>query len=63
MLTVALACGDGGPIARIDGLDQMLIARSDEPAPSTRAELTTYRVCGSWFTPSLDNPACSTPKS
>jgi D-sedoheptulose 7-phosphate isomerase len=44
LLTVALVGGDGGRIARIEGLDHVLIARSDDPRVVKEIQVTTYHV-------------------
>ncbi|HEX5349806.1 MAG TPA: SIS domain-containing protein [Pseudonocardiaceae bacterium] len=44
LLTVALVGGDGGQIARIEGLDHVLVARSDDPRVVKEIHVTTYHV-------------------
>jgi D-sedoheptulose 7-phosphate isomerase len=44
LLTVALVGGDGGQIARIEGLDHVLIARSDDPRVVKEIHVTAYHV-------------------
>jgi D-sedoheptulose 7-phosphate isomerase len=44
LLTVALVGGDGGRIARIEGLDHVLIARSEDPRVVKEVQVTTYHV-------------------
>ncbi len=44
LLTVALVGGDGGEIARIEGLDHVLVARSDDPRVVKEMHVTTYHV-------------------
>ncbi|MFN2495492.1 MAG: SIS domain-containing protein [Pseudonocardiaceae bacterium] len=44
LLTVALVGGDGGQIARIAGLDHVLIARSEDPRVVKEVHVTTYHV-------------------
>ncbi|HEU0088311.1 MAG TPA: SIS domain-containing protein [Pseudonocardiaceae bacterium] len=44
LLTVALVGGDGGRIARIAGLDHVLIARSTDPRVVKEVQVTTYHV-------------------
>jgi len=44
MLTVALTGGEGGPIARMPGLDHVLIARSDDPRVVKEVHVTTYHI-------------------
>lgn len=44
LLTVALAGGDGGRIARIPGLDHVLYARSEDPRVVKEVQVTTYHV-------------------
>lgn len=44
LLTVALAGGDGGQIARIPGLDHVLAARSEDPQVVKEMQVTTYHV-------------------
>ncbi len=44
LLTVALVGGDGGQIARIAGLDHVLIARSADPRVVKEVQVTTYHV-------------------
>ncbi|MGB8997452.1 MAG: SIS domain-containing protein [Pseudonocardiaceae bacterium] len=44
LLTVALVGGDGGQIARIEGLDHVLVARSEDPRVVKEIHVTTYHV-------------------
>jgi len=44
MLTIALAGGDGGPIAASPAVDHMLLARSDDPQVVKETQVTTYHV-------------------
>ena len=44
LLTVALVGGDGGQIARIEGLDHVLVARSDDPRVVKEIHVTAYHV-------------------
>ncbi|MGH4012369.1 MAG: D-sedoheptulose-7-phosphate isomerase [Pseudonocardiaceae bacterium] len=44
LLTVALVGGDGGQIARIAGLDHVLVARSGDPQVVKEVQVTTYHV-------------------
>ncbi|MDT7597572.1 MAG: D-sedoheptulose 7-phosphate isomerase [Pseudonocardiales bacterium] len=44
LLTVALVGGDGGEIARIEGLDHVLVARSDDPRVVKEIHVTAYHV-------------------
>lgn len=44
LLTVALVGGDGGRIARTEGLDHVLVARSDDPRVIKEVQVTTYHV-------------------
>jgi len=44
LLTVALVGGDGGQIARIAGLDHVLVARSKDPRVVKEVQVTTYHV-------------------
>ncbi len=44
LLTVALVGGDGGQIARIEGLDHVLVARSEDPQVVKEIHVTTYHV-------------------
>jgi D-sedoheptulose 7-phosphate isomerase len=44
LLTVALVGGDGGEIARIEGLDHVLVARSDDPRVVKEMHVTAYHV-------------------
>jgi D-sedoheptulose 7-phosphate isomerase len=44
MLTIALVGGDGGTIARIPGMDHILIARSTDPRVVKEVHVTTYHV-------------------
>ncbi|MGH4011723.1 MAG: D-sedoheptulose-7-phosphate isomerase [Pseudonocardiaceae bacterium] len=44
LLTVALVGGDGGQIARMAGLDHVLIARSEDPRVVKEILVTTYHV-------------------
>jgi D-sedoheptulose 7-phosphate isomerase len=44
LLTVALVGGDGGRIARIEGLDHVLVARSDDPRVVKEIHVTAYHV-------------------
>ncbi len=44
MLTVALVGGDGGQIARIAGLDHVLIAHSEDSRVVKEVQVTTYHV-------------------
>ncbi len=44
LLTVALVGGDGGQIARIERLDHVLVARSDDPRVVKEIHVTAYHV-------------------
>lgn len=44
LMTVALVGGDGGEIARIEGLDHVLVARSDDPRVVKEMHVTAYHV-------------------
>jgi D-sedoheptulose 7-phosphate isomerase len=44
MLTIALTGGDGGALARVPGLDHVLIARSTDPRVVKEIHVTTYHV-------------------
>ena len=44
LMTVALVGGDGGEIARIEGLDHVLVARSDDPRVVKEIHVTAYHV-------------------
>jgi D-sedoheptulose 7-phosphate isomerase len=44
LLTVALVGGDGGQIARIEGLDHVLVGRSDDPRVVKEIHVTAYHV-------------------
>ena len=44
MLTIALAGGDGGPIAASPAVDHTLLARSDDPQVVKEIQVTTYHV-------------------
>ena len=44
LMTVALVGGDGGEIARIEGLDHVLVARSDDPRVVKETHVTAYHV-------------------
>jgi len=44
LLTVALVGGDGGEIARIEGLDHVLVARTDDPRVVKEIHVTAYHV-------------------
>jgi D-sedoheptulose 7-phosphate isomerase len=62
MLTVALVGGDGGPIARIDGLDHVLIARSDDPRVVKEVQVTTYHVLWELVHVFFEQPGVLEPK-
>jgi len=44
MLTIALAGGDGGPIAASPAVDHTLLASSDDPQVVKEVQVTTYHV-------------------
>lgn len=44
LLTVALVGADGGKIARIPGLDHVLVARSTDPRVAKEIQVTAYHV-------------------
>jgi D-sedoheptulose 7-phosphate isomerase len=44
LLTVALAGGDGGPVAASPKLDHVLVARSDDPSVVKEIHVTTYHI-------------------
>jgi D-sedoheptulose 7-phosphate isomerase len=44
MLTIALAGGDGGQIASLQGADHIVVARSDDPRVIKEVHVTAYHV-------------------
>lgn len=44
LLTVALAGGDGGPMAESDAVDHVIVARSDDPKIVKEVHVTTYHL-------------------
>lgn len=44
LLTVALAGGDGGAVARVPGLDHLVVVGSDDPRVVREAHVTAYHV-------------------
>ncbi|MGH4024662.1 MAG: D-sedoheptulose-7-phosphate isomerase [Pseudonocardiaceae bacterium] len=62
LLTVALAGGDGGRIARIAGLDHVLFARSDDPRVVKEIQVTTYHVLWELVHVFFEQPGVLDPK-
>jgi D-sedoheptulose 7-phosphate isomerase len=62
LLTVALLGGDGGQIARIEGLDHVLIARSDDPRVVKEIQVTTYHVLWELVHIFFEQPGVLAPK-
>ena len=62
LLTVALGGGDGGRIARITGLDHVLVARSDDPRVVKEIQVTTYHVLWELVHVFFEQPGVLDPK-
>lgn len=62
LLTVALVGGDGGQIARITGLDHVLIARSDDPQVVKEIHVTAYHVLWELVHVFFEQPGVLDPK-
>ena len=62
LLTVALVGGDGGQIARIAGLDHVLVARSDDPRVVKEIQVTTYHVLWELVHVFCEQPGVLTPR-
>jgi D-sedoheptulose 7-phosphate isomerase len=44
LLTIALAGGDGGPVAASPAVDHVLVARSQDPSVVKEVHVTTYHI-------------------
>lgn len=56
LLTIALLGGDGGAIARLDGLDHVLVVPSADPRIVREAHVTAYHVLWELVHVFLDQP-------
>lgn len=61
MLTVALVGGDGGALARLAGLDHVLVARSTDPLVVKEIHVTTYHVLWELVHVFFEQPGVLTP--
>ncbi len=61
MLTVALTGGDGGAVARMPGLDHVLVARSADPRVVKEVHVTIYHVLWELVHVFFDQPGVLTP--
>ena len=61
MLTVALTGGDGGAIARAEGIDHVLVAASDDPRVVKEVHVTTYHVLWELVHVFFEQPGVLTP--
>ncbi|MGH3794114.1 MAG: D-sedoheptulose-7-phosphate isomerase [Pseudonocardiaceae bacterium] len=62
LLTVALVGGDGGQIARMAGLDHVLVARSEDPRVVKEVQVTTYHVLWELVHVFFEQPGVLDPK-
>ncbi|NMH97218.1 SIS domain-containing protein [Pseudonocardia acidicola] len=56
LLTVALLGGDGGAVARVPGLDHVIVTPSDDPRVVREAQVTAYHVLWELVHVFLDAP-------
>jgi D-sedoheptulose 7-phosphate isomerase len=63
LLTLALVGGDGGQIARIKGLDHVLIARSKDPRVVKEIQVTAYHVLWELVHVFFEQPGVLAPKA
>ena len=62
LLTVALAGGDGGPLATSPAVDHALVARSDDPSVVKEIHVTTYHILWELVHVFFEHPGALEPK-
>jgi len=62
LLTVALAGGDGGPLAVSPAVDHALVARSDDPSVVKEIHVTTYHILWELVHVFFEHPGALEPK-